>query len=151
MEVVNRRVVCAVLKDCEGRILLGYRDSARQGVYPGCWHIPGGGIENGETELDALVRELKEEIGLTIDPSAARFVDGEGRARVERRKEGQMPVLCDMQFLVYQIDFSVPGREIILEVGDEFSKVRWFTRDELKTIPLVPAGPPLFERLKVYE
>lgn len=39
----------------------------------GQWNIPGGTIERGETARDAAVRELNEEIGVTIDPATLQF------------------------------------------------------------------------------
>ena len=49
--------------------------------YPNLWDIPGGHVESGETETEALVRELREEIGIEVasPPNLPfRLVDGEG-------------------------------------------------------------------------
>ena len=48
----------------DGRILLAKR--AEGGLSPGCWSIPGGAIELGETVEDALVREIKEELNVEL-------------------------------------------------------------------------------------
>ena len=54
----------AVVQNKEGKILLGKRS-----VFPiGMWVLPGGGINFGETSKDAVVREVREETGLLIEP-----------------------------------------------------------------------------------
>ena len=48
----------------EGQILLARRSKGRR-FYANCWSFPGGHIETNETADEALVRELREEIGVT--------------------------------------------------------------------------------------
>ncbi|MEV0354577.1 NUDIX domain-containing protein [Nocardia sp. NPDC050697] len=59
-----------LLTDDEGRVLFGRR--ANTGYEDGAYHVPSGHLEAGES-VDALVREAKEEIGVTFDVSAAEF------------------------------------------------------------------------------
>ena len=49
-----------------GQTYLLSKRSARQG-YEGKWEFPGGKVEPGETDVDAIKREIKEEIGIEID------------------------------------------------------------------------------------
>ena len=64
MRTLNRTIVSALLISDDGNVLLG---KVREGgVYPDCWHIPGGGVDEGETKEQALIREIHEEIGLDI-------------------------------------------------------------------------------------
>jgi 8-oxo-dGTP pyrophosphatase MutT (NUDIX family) len=53
--------VSAVILDAEGRVLLQQRTDN------GCWGLPGGAVEFGESVLAALHREVMEETGLTIE------------------------------------------------------------------------------------
>ena len=59
--------VGAVITDATGRLLL-----IKRGHAPGAglWSLPGGRIERGETDAEALVREILEETGLRIEPGA---------------------------------------------------------------------------------
>lgn len=62
---VDRDVAIVVLYDAQRRILLQHRD-ARAPIYPECWSFFGGGIESGETPLQAVIRETWEEIHYTL-------------------------------------------------------------------------------------
>jgi 8-oxo-dGTP diphosphatase len=59
------RVVVAALIRVPGEVLLGYRSASRQ-AYPGVWDFPGGHVERDEQPLDALGREILEEIGVAV-------------------------------------------------------------------------------------
>lgn len=52
--------------------LLQLRDPKPSIFYPDHWGLFGGGVEPGESETDALVRELDEELGLTVTPKDAK-------------------------------------------------------------------------------
>jgi len=45
------------------------RDDIPSIPWPGYWDLPGGGRENNETPAECALRELKEELGLTLDPT----------------------------------------------------------------------------------
>ena len=57
-------VAVGVLLDNEGRYLMTTRPEGK--VYAGYWEFPGGKLESGETVVQALRRELVEEIGILI-------------------------------------------------------------------------------------
>lgn len=61
-------VVAAVIRDTRGRILLARRTEGRD--LAGLWEFPGGKREPGETAEGALARELREELGIEIEPGA---------------------------------------------------------------------------------
>lgn len=65
-DVVQAILAADVLLMKEGKILLNRR--AGNVFAAGFYDIPGGHVEEGETVLDAAVREMKEELGVTIDP-----------------------------------------------------------------------------------
>ncbi|WP_432487428.1 NUDIX domain-containing protein [Kineococcus sp. SYSU DK018] len=55
--------VVAGILIAEGRALLTLR-SAKRRAHPGTWALPGGHVEPGEPEVEALHRELREELGI---------------------------------------------------------------------------------------
>jgi 8-oxo-dGTP diphosphatase len=57
-----RLTVGAIIVDDEGRAFVHRRGHDRM-LFPGCWDIPGGHVEAGETPRDALAREVYEETG----------------------------------------------------------------------------------------
>jgi 8-oxo-dGTP pyrophosphatase MutT (NUDIX family) len=77
------------------------------------WDAPGGKLEPGETPIQAAVRELKEETGLTVDPAT---VIGECYV-----PEGKVAVF------VWHVAAELPAYPL-----DGMSKVQWFLRCELE-------------------
>ena len=59
-------VVACALIDADGRVLLAKRPEGRS--MAGLWEFPGGKLEAGETPEAALIRELREELGIEVWP-----------------------------------------------------------------------------------
>jgi 8-oxo-dGTP pyrophosphatase MutT (NUDIX family) len=60
-----------LLLDTEGHVLFGRRRNT--GFEDGAWHVPAGHLEAGESVVQALIREAKEEVGVTIAPEDVGF------------------------------------------------------------------------------
>jgi 8-oxo-dGTP pyrophosphatase MutT (NUDIX family) len=91
----ERDAVRVVLTDDGGRVLLFH--AITQDVGPaGWWELPGGGIDDGESYLDAAVREVNEETGLVLDPAAVGPPswrrDSTWRSRGQRRLQHEVVV-----------------------------------------------------------
>ncbi|MDT0377748.1 NUDIX hydrolase [Streptomyces sp. DSM 42041] len=87
----------------------------------GCWEIPGGGIEPGETPREAAVRELREEAGQHVAPEDLRF------AGFARTKLPDRSVLYGAVFTG-----SVTVRQPFTP-NEEISAIRW--RRESESLP----------------
>lgn len=111
----------------EGRVLLVHRSPHRR-AYPNVWDLPGGHIEPGESQLRALAREMREELGVEISSGSAsplcRLIAGRGADAVRL----DAWVVSDWQEAPTNV------------APEEHDEIRWFTDDEL---------PPLaHERLR---
>ncbi|GAA0432182.1 NUDIX hydrolase [Streptomyces luteireticuli] len=61
---ITRTVVGAVIADADGKVLLLHRPA--DDYLGGLWELPSGGVDAGETLVEALRREVTEETGLTV-------------------------------------------------------------------------------------
>jgi ADP-ribose pyrophosphatase YjhB (NUDIX family) len=113
--------VGAIMTDPDGRLLL-----IRRGHDPGAglWSVPGGRVERGETDAEAVIREISEETGLLVRPGGL-------IGSVER--PGTDPGT------VYAIrDYAAEVIGGTLAAGDDADDARWVTREELDDLPLTP-------------
>ena len=63
MAIKVRNAVFAILKDDKGQVMLVANRRSRGGYR---WSFPGGLVDEGETSLEALTREVKEETSITV-------------------------------------------------------------------------------------
>ena len=113
----------------DGKRLVGVGAVLRKGemvlvqdhVKSGCWTIPVGKAESGETYLEAITRELKEELNLNVQS---------GRLRLEKEQycEG---VGATVLHVVYDIEVSNLEELTNLE-PEKHREVRWMSIGELK-------------------
>ena len=100
-------VVVAVAFDKDGRFLMTSRPEGK--VYAGYWEFPGGKVEAGETLEEALVREMKEELGVQVTDCREVYC----RCNPEELKclEGQTYRFCTLEDLPHPI---LPATEPVL-------------------------------------
>ena len=112
------RCVGAVIRDAEHRRFL----LVKRGHEPdmGRWSLPGGRVEPGESDAEALVREMREETGLTVTP-------GRMLGSVRRPAPGAVLDINDYEA-------SVTGG--VLAAGDDAAEVRWVDAGELARLPV---------------
>jgi 8-oxo-dGTP diphosphatase len=60
-------VTACALVDADGRVLLTQRPEGK--MLAGLWEFPGGKVDPGETPEESLIRELHEELGITVKPA----------------------------------------------------------------------------------
>lgn len=114
-----------------GRVLVQQRPAGKP--LAGLWEFPGGKIEAGESPEAALARELREELGITIQPdhlSPCTFATGQA---------GDRPLLL----LLYRASvWNGEPRAI------EAPELRWVDHPTLQSLPMPPADVPLVEALR---
>lgn len=123
------RVVAAVLVR-DGRVLAAQRPAHKsQG---GLWELPGGKVEPGETDAQALARELREELGVDVVVGAA-------------VAEGLHPYPARPVLLVALRCSLAPGAE---PVAHEHQALRWVDAPGLDGLAWAPADLPLLPAVR---
>lgn len=116
----NKAVPAAYLilkKDDE--ILLMRRQGS--GYYDGWYSVPAGHVEAGELPLGALVREVTEELGITVDPKDAQLAH-----TMYRTKHDKTGDRVDVFFVVKKW-----SGEIVNNEPHKCDDIRWFSLNEL--------------------
>ena len=148
MRTIHRDIVSAVLFSKDGKILQALQDPKGRGVYPGCWGIIGGGVDSGETQREALNREMLEESGIDISKyDAALIHESTGEAEKTLKETGER-VLAMMNFFTYKVTIDDRNAdEISVTLDDEHTEYRWSDLSELKNMKLTPPSVELFKKL----
>ena len=121
-----RSNIAAIILRPDGKILLGERVNI-----PNAWQFPQGGVKRSESPLQALHRELEEELSLT--PRHYRVIDSKGPYRYlfppGRTKEG----FDGQQQTYFLVQFT--GNDCDLDVETEtpeFANIRWIEPSEFQ-------------------
>lgn len=120
------QVVCALIEDAEGRLLLAQRPPGKH--LAGLWEFPGGKIEPGETPEAALVREIAEELGCAVMPGAALAPVTHAYEKVTVRL---------IPFLARLADPAARPQ------AREHAALRWVERGEIAALPMPAADAPI--------
>lgn len=146
MRTINREIVSAMIFSRDGKLLLGKKHPDKGGVYIDSWHIPGGGVEDGETLNDALIREIKEEVGIDLSGHEIEIYDDLGFGESEKIHHREK-VLVKMHFNVFKViidDCNADQIKTLLD--DDLEKIEWVEIKELKNYQLTPPSVVLFKR-----
>ena len=121
-------VGAAIIAD--GRLLAAQRSEPAR--LAGGWELPGGKVEPGESDLDALVRECREELGVEI--------------LVGDRVGGDWPLGEGAVLRVWTAEV-IDGEPQPLE---DHAALRWLSRAELYVVPWLPADLPVIAALEAW-
>ena len=123
-------VVACALIDADSRILLSERPAGK--ALAGLWEFPGGKLDQGETPEAALIRELREELGI----------------------ETQAACLAPLTFASHSYDgfhllmpLYVCRRYQGIPTGREGQRLKWVRASQLRDYPMPPADEPLIAHL----
>ena len=148
MREINRVIVSALIFSQDDKLLMGKKDPAKGGVYPDCWHIPGGGVDEGESFEQTLIREVFEEVGIDISSYPLLPIPHIGTGTAEKTLTSGEKVLCHMEFNRFKVVIDdQTADEIKLTLSGDLIETRWFSIDELPSIKQVPDGKELLQKL----
>ena len=122
------KVVCAVIRDQEGRYLVCQRPHGK--ALAGCWEFPGGKVEPGEDPQSALKREIHEELACRIEVGTAL------REVVHHYPE----VSIRLQPFICNVESGEPRAK-------EHSAIFWARAEQFWQLSWAPADVPVWQEL----
>jgi len=125
-------VVACALVDPDGRVLIAQRPEGKH--HGGLWEFPGGKVEPGETPEQAIVRELREELG--IEP-CEQCLQPFAFASEPREDSGHL--LMPLYICRRWDGFVNPT---------EGQKIAWVRPDQFKLYAMPPADKPLAAEIR---
>jgi 8-oxo-dGTP diphosphatase len=123
------RVIVAAVIIVDGRVLAAERSAPPE--VAGRWEFPGGKVEPGETDAQALARECLEELGV--------------RVAVGERVGPDVPLAHGRAVLRV---FAVELLNEDIPEALEHTSLRWLAADELDIVPWLPADKPIVAELR---
>jgi 8-oxo-dGTP diphosphatase len=123
-------VVAVALIDADDRILLAQRPEGKQ--LAGLWEFPGGKVEPGERPEAALIRELREELGVEVKEACLAPLTFASHAYEEFHLLMPLYVCRRWQGFV---------------TAREGQGLKWAKAQELRNFPMPPADAPLIPAL----
>lgn len=129
--MLELHVVAGILRDANGRVLI--TDRSRASTLQQYWEFPGGKIEDGESSVTALCRELREELGVAI--TSCQYL-----CRLKHD-------YTDVNATFVTIDFYTVDEWRGTPCGIEGQELKWLKPQQLHEANLLPADAPLIDRL----
>lgn len=119
---------------CNGKLLLEKRRDCD------IWGLVGGGVKKTETELQAITREIYEELGLRVEPSKLTKLAVYGEpGRIAAYRDGS---IWRMVIVVFALELE---KEPELRISAESRELRFFSKEELKDIEIVVTHSDIVE------
>lgn len=118
-------VVHVWIRNRQGQYLISQRSASRP-THPLLWECVGGSVLKGESSLDGAVREVKEEVGITLDPSAGKRVF----TKIRNAADGKL-----FQDILDVWLFSCDGLpQLNQATTDEVAACKWMNASEIKQL-----------------
>ena len=127
----------AVIRREDGRILL-LRRREDEAVYPGFYTFPGGKVEGNETISQALVKEVKEECGLDLEPGFI-LIKEKAIGRPDGQTSKSLSFLCKTK----------NPDAVVLHEGD-FTDYVWVNLEELRALEHVGVEAEFTKAEEIY-
>ena len=104
------------------------------------WGLVGGGVKRQETPLDAIVREVREELGIRISKDCFKKLGVYGEpGRIAAYQDGS---IWRMVVVVFQLEFE---SEPDIVISNESADMRFFSKEQLSDIEIVVTHSDIVE------